>query len=102
MNTDEAIQDIRKKYPRPFTFRYQGKKVAEGCAKDVILTAHKGEYLKGVELLEYNDGRKEFRFMYLVKEGRKGWRWGQFNVCMPPELFIKILQEMIEKQWISV
>ncbi len=94
------IDQIRKKYPRRFTFKYRGKVIQTGEAVDVLLIPDGSEYLKGVEKLHYDNGKEQFRFMYWVKAGKKKWSWGQFNVCMNKGATKKLLEKMKTKGWL--
>lgn len=102
--------EILNRYPKPFEFKDTDRKtvLAEGVVEDVILVYHDDyprEYWKGVEKLRFNNGRVEFRFMYWArKKGQAdaNWTWGQFNVCLPPDLLDKLMECMQKKGWVRL
>ena len=111
----EVPREILDKYMKPnksreFVFKDTDRRtiLAKGVVEDVVLVYHDDdprEYWKGVEKLRFNDGRVEFRFMYWAR--RKGqtnakWTWGQFNVCLPQDLLIRLLDRVKEKGWIKI
>lgn len=99
--------EILSRYPRPFTFKDPKTKkiLTKGRVIDFALVYHDDvemEYWKGVERLKHEDGREEFRFMYWARrKGNQGWKWGQFNLCLPIELLNQLFQEIYKKGWVK-
>lgn len=103
MEKTDVPKEIMARYINGKDVRFQGNVV--GKARDFVgiyQDADKREYWKGAERIDFDwgEGQSQIRFVYFAKAyDAKRWTWIGRNVCLTPEQYVALINEIRKKGW---